>query len=182
MVKRSDTKQLLVDSIIELSDKKPIGKITVADITRNCSLSRESFYYHFKDKYELIEWMFIEYYKKIQAQYDNGNYLWEKCLVEFLMVLKKRSGFFTNALKDNNTNSFFDSFFIYTVETMENSVKVRYHLPTLSDEYSLQIRFYSYGATNITAEWLKKGCNKPVDVMAKIIKNSMSPLLIELFP
>jgi AcrR family transcriptional regulator len=54
LMRKIDTKSLLAQSILELVQKKPVEKITVTDITNNCSLKRETFYYHFYDKYELI--------------------------------------------------------------------------------------------------------------------------------
>ena len=35
---------------------KPLSKITVTDITEDCGISRMTFYYHFKDIYDLVEW------------------------------------------------------------------------------------------------------------------------------
>jgi probable dihydroxyacetone kinase regulator len=40
--------------------KKPFDKITIADITEDCGINRMTFYYHFKDIYDLVEWSCIE--------------------------------------------------------------------------------------------------------------------------
>ena len=39
---------------------KALDKITIRDITTDCGISRMAFYYHFKDIYDLIEWVCIE--------------------------------------------------------------------------------------------------------------------------
>ena len=54
------TKQALKDSMNKLLQKKPIKKITIADITRDCGISRMAFYYHFQDIYALFEWACID--------------------------------------------------------------------------------------------------------------------------
>lgn len=41
--------------------KKPLEKIFVTDICREAEIERATFYYHFKDKYELMAWMFFQH-------------------------------------------------------------------------------------------------------------------------
>ena len=49
------TKIALEASLKELLKKKPFDKITIADLTEDCGISRMAFYYHFKDIYDLVE-------------------------------------------------------------------------------------------------------------------------------
>ena len=50
------TKRALVASLKELMAEKPLDKITVTDLTEHCGVNRMTFYYHFKDIYDLVEW------------------------------------------------------------------------------------------------------------------------------
>ena len=50
------TKQALEASLKRLLLQKPLTKITIADITEDCGVSRMSFYYHFLDIYDLLVW------------------------------------------------------------------------------------------------------------------------------
>ena len=52
--------QALEHALKSLLLKKPFHKITINDITEECGVSRMTFYYHFKDIYDLVEWSFIE--------------------------------------------------------------------------------------------------------------------------
>ena len=54
------TKIALEASLKELLKKKPFDKITIADLTEDCGISRMAFYYHFKDIYDLVEWACVE--------------------------------------------------------------------------------------------------------------------------
>jgi len=54
------TKRALVASLKELLAEKPLDKITVTDLTEHCGVNRMTFYYHFKDIYDLVEWACIE--------------------------------------------------------------------------------------------------------------------------
>ena len=51
------TRQAIAESLKHLLLKKPINKITIKDIIEDCHISRMTFYYHFNDIYDLVEWM-----------------------------------------------------------------------------------------------------------------------------
>ena len=50
------TKQRLSRALKELLRKKPLDQIRVRELTELCGLRRQSFYYHFKDVYDLFDW------------------------------------------------------------------------------------------------------------------------------
>lgn len=52
------TKNLLAESLKHLMLTKPLNKITVQKIVDGCKLNRRTFYYHFKDIYDLLEWLY----------------------------------------------------------------------------------------------------------------------------
>jgi len=52
------SQKALAQSLKELLQERNLGDITVKDITSNCGLSRQTFYYHFKDIYDLVRWIF----------------------------------------------------------------------------------------------------------------------------
>ena len=51
------TKRALAASLKALLAQKPLSKITIADITEDCGISRMTFYYHFQDIYDLLRWL-----------------------------------------------------------------------------------------------------------------------------
>ena len=54
------TKRALEASLKKLLLQKPLNKITISDIAEDCGISRMTFYYHFKDIYDLVEWACVE--------------------------------------------------------------------------------------------------------------------------
>ena len=52
------TKQAFADALRKLLEQKPFAKISVSHICEECGMNRKSFYYHFKDKYDLVNWIF----------------------------------------------------------------------------------------------------------------------------
>ena len=50
------TKNALASAMKSLMERKSFSKISVGDICELCQMNRKSFYYHFKDKYDLVIW------------------------------------------------------------------------------------------------------------------------------
>ncbi len=51
------TKRSIVDALMALLEKKTWDKITIKDICEQAMISRSTFYTHFADKYELLEYL-----------------------------------------------------------------------------------------------------------------------------
>ena len=56
------TKYALENSLKKLLLQKPLNKITINDITEDCGVNRMTFYYHFKDIYDLVDWIIPFFY------------------------------------------------------------------------------------------------------------------------
>ena len=58
MADSNSTKSALADAMKKLMVRKSFAKISISDLCEECGLNRKSFYYHFKDKYDLVNWIF----------------------------------------------------------------------------------------------------------------------------
>lgn len=56
----TSTKESLGNALKKMLTIKPIDKITVKDLVEECGVNRQTFYYHFDDVYDLLEWVFEE--------------------------------------------------------------------------------------------------------------------------
>lgn len=68
------TKHALAESLKKLLSKRSFDKITVKDIVEDCGVNRQTFYYHFHDIYDLVEWIFqdaAETLAQKQLDYDD---------------------------------------------------------------------------------------------------------------
>jgi len=54
------TKRAMAESLKKLLAKKSLDKVTVGDIVEDCGVNRQTFYYHFHDIFDLVEWIFDE--------------------------------------------------------------------------------------------------------------------------
>jgi len=82
------TKKALAVSLKKLLSKKELSKITISNITDECGVNRQTFYYHFKDIYDLLEWI---YKNEVIDEIDNKDEEWQqRFLYIFKYVLKNK--------------------------------------------------------------------------------------------
>jgi len=67
------TKKALAKSLKELMNSIPLNKISVKEIVNNCGLNRQTFYYHFQDIYNLLEWIYETEAVESISQYRSYN-------------------------------------------------------------------------------------------------------------
>ena len=131
------TKLALASAMQRLMTEQPFERITVSDICAACGMSRKSFYYHFRDKYDLVGWIFeaqfvvrnrersfssswqffdalCSYFYANRAFYVNafamrGQNSFAEYFSEFLRPLA--SGYFSALFPGKRENSFFTDFF-----------------------------------------------------------------------
>ena len=92
------TKRALVASLKNQLLKKPLDKVTISDITDDCGISRMTFYYHFKDIYDLIEWAFEEEASRIlegKKDYDT----WQQGYLRIFEDLNANKPFIMNVYR-----------------------------------------------------------------------------------
>ena len=99
MIARQSTKELLAESLKELSRVKAVDKITIRELTKNCGLTSPTFYNHFRDKYELMAWI---YNQKVEASIKNFGVTdsFEDVICKWMEIVLEDENFYTNLLKN----------------------------------------------------------------------------------
>lgn len=104
----SITKKALATALKELIEEQPFQKISVGDICERCQMNRKSFYYHFRDKYDLVNWIFdTEFIETVKSSSVQNT--WDAFGVLCDYFYENRS-FYRKALKIEGQNSFTDHF------------------------------------------------------------------------
>ena len=57
-----DTKERIAQTVLELIRQQPVSKVTVQSIMEKSNMKRQSFYYHFKDIYDVLDWSVTRYF------------------------------------------------------------------------------------------------------------------------
>lgn len=89
------TKRALEDSLKHLLLQKPLNKITISDITEDCGINRMTFYYHFKDIYDLIEWSCQEDARRALGE-DRTYGTWQEGFLHIFQAVRENKPFIMN--------------------------------------------------------------------------------------
>ena len=98
------TKKALAEALKQLMEEIPFGKISVADICEKCDMNRKSFYYHFKDKYDLLNWIVDTELLAMTLKNTARVNSWEKIYALFVYLYENQS-FVRKALAVEGQNS-----------------------------------------------------------------------------
>lgn len=80
-------------SLKKFIKKKPLAKITISDIAEDCNISRMTFYYHFKDIYDLVEWCILSDAAE-SVRIGLSNDTWEQELITIFTVARMNKEFY----------------------------------------------------------------------------------------
>ncbi len=132
---RKTTKDILAESFLELAKTKRIDKIRVSEITDNCAMSAPTFYNHFKDKYDIIVWIYVRDVKPFISKIGDSDHDWKNTLCEAAEYYWSNKDFVVNALKHTSGHDAF-LFLVQKINTEQMVAAVRKRLMTehLSDE------------------------------------------------
>ncbi len=173
---KNRTKQLFADAICDLAQNSPIDKITIADIANYSGASRQTFYYHFKDKYELIIWVYENNANQI-LRIDDNHMSFKDSIVMVFQHLLIHKHFYRKAINMNEQNSFKDALFNHTRAYYKERIIQQFGEETITDELMFSIEFNSYGAVNMCKKWINADVCLPPDVIADRILNNMPETL-----
>lgn len=106
------TKHALASALQELMAELPFEKINVAQICERCNMNRKSFYYHFRDKYDLVNWIFdTEFIALIKGEPLSTHYGTHWALIEKACAYFYQNRlFYRKAFQIKGQNSFSDHF------------------------------------------------------------------------
>ena len=109
------TKQALAQALKELMQAQPLEKISVGDITAHAQMGRNTFYYHFKDKYDLVNWIFESECGSLMKVPANAQEM-EEGVLTLQAYIRENLTFYRNALEYSGQNSLQD----YIYEMLES--------------------------------------------------------------
>lgn len=102
------TKRALAQAMKTLMSNEPFAKISVGDICQACGMNRKSFYYHFRDKYDLVNWIYYTEFVTVMRKktYDDS---WS-LMLDMCRYFYENRVFYVNALKVTGQDSFREYF------------------------------------------------------------------------
>lgn len=182
MQQKKEVGNLLAESFKELVLEKPVEKITIKEITDRAGVIRVTFYNHFQDKYELLEWICRE-----EIVSPIRMLLWNDMTVEamtfmFTSILKNKE-FYRHAARLEGQNSFGD-----IVKRCFSEVIVDYlseHAKNGKKKYSWLTPqrvgdFYAQALAYILITWIESGMQESPEEMVAMYQYVTSHSMMDL--
>lgn len=175
------TKRALEQSLKNLLLKKPLTKITVSDIADDCGINRMTFYYHFKDIYDLVEWSCLEDAKRAldeKKTYDT----WQQGLLQIFEAVQQNKPFILNVYRcvhreqvEKYLQPLVDELLIGVIEEKASGMTVR------DEDKQFIAQAYGYMFIGLMLDWIKDNMREDprqiVDRLNRLIKGSLSAAL-----
>lgn len=175
------TKRALAQSLKNMLLKKPLNKITINDIAEDCGINRMTFYYHFKDIYDLVEWVCLEDARRAldeKKSYDT----WQQGFIQTFEVVRENKPFVMNVYRcvhqeqvEKYVKPLVDHLILNILNEESGAKKVREE----DKEFIAQV--YSYVFVGLMMDWIKADMQedpeKIVNRLAVLIKGSIAESL-----
>ena len=175
------TKRALEASLKELLLQKPLDKITINDIAENCGISRMTFYYHFKDIYDLIEWSCVEDARKAlegKKTYDT----WQQGFLQIFEAVKANRPFIMNVYRSVSREHVETYLYRLTYDLLIGVVHEQCEGLTVPEEDQEFIaHFYKYAFVGLMLDWIKNDMRgdpqKLVEHLGRVIHGNIRSAL-----
>lgn len=162
------TKQALSTALKELMEEIPFDKIHIADICNRCGMNRKSFYYHFKDKYDLLNWIFDTEFSSFTKDLSQAEELNDHidALQNIFNYFYENRDFYRMALQTEGQNSFPEHFKEFVTPVLKQQIE--YLFGNSDDEFTLH--FFTDAAIGTMERWLlDKNCMPPDEFLNKLL-------------
>lgn len=104
MEEKKNTRDQLAASLRELMRIRSFEHITVRDIVTQCGVGRQTFYYYFQDKYDLMNWIYTQetqpYVKQVEEGLD-----WADGITEICRLFWREKNFYRVLLREVGPNT-----------------------------------------------------------------------------
>ena len=163
------TKKALATSLKKLLSKKELSKITIANITNDCGVNRQTFYYHFKYVYDLLEWIYLN--EVIQPMEGKDTYnTWQQGFLSIFEYILNNKEFVRNTYNSISREFFLRFIYNQTKELLMNVIEEKSkNLNVEEENKEFMADFYKYGFVGIVQDWIENGMKEdPHNIISKL--------------
>ena len=165
------TKRAIGYAFKDLLKEKSFNKITITDIANNCAINRQTFYYHFQDIKDLVEWLCIDEVDNILNKNDECGKWEDKFLTIFKVVLKEKEVveniYHSVSVEVLRTNLYRLVYPIIYSEIVEESKGKNLR----EEDKKFITDFYKYAFVSIVLDWIDKGMIENPEIIVLKVSN-----------
>lgn len=161
------TKRALERSLKCLLRDKPLSKITVTELAKDCGISRMTFYYHFRDIFDLVEWSCQEDASKVLA--DNKTYgTWQEGFLRILRYVRDDANFVNNVYRSVSRDQVERHLYEVTYKLLRDVVDEEAQGMSVREEDRRFIAdLYKYAFVGVVLDWIRDGMRERPEVLTE---------------
>lgn len=175
---QTDTKHLIAETLVQLLRKKPADKVTVKDVVEACHISRQTFYYHFQDLMDVMEWTVEQTMQQMLEESMQAETA-EQALQILVVTVTERVRTLLPKLLESQHRIRLETLMRKAVHIyLETMIQRR--LPEINIAYNdlhVAIDFYSYGIAGLLLEYSMKENLQPEQLTRQIYQMMNGKLL-----
>ena len=171
-------KRMLCDGLYDLMQKKSFEKITIKQICDEVGVIRGTFYNHFMDKYEALEYLTKELLFSDFNKENNSHTIF----THIISIIDEHQSFFERAFLIQGQNNFEDmlqNIFKEIFSQMMRGMEINFQKQPFDHLYLAS--FYAASLKFVVKEWVSHGCQTSCDEMSQrieiLIANNLTQLL-----
>ena len=150
------TKRALEASLKKLLLQKPLNKITINDITEDCGVNRMTFYYHFKDIYDLVDWIMVEDAAKALENKPTFD-TWTEAYLDILRQVQENKVLVMNVYRSMSREQVEQYLYKMLDPMLREFLDRGAQGVTVQDaDKQFIVDFYKYALVGMTLEWIRK--------------------------
>ena len=174
------TKQALIASFKKLLETEPFDKITISDITNDCGLSRQTFYYHFRDIFDMIRWIYNS--ESLNEIGGRGGYgTWQDKIRELFDYTFNNKSLILGTFNSKCRNDLVGYYMDVSIRKISDIVEMKSDGDIAEKDKKFIASVYAYAFVGIMVDWISDGMKESseemVDRVYKIVMSNFDRTL-----
>ena len=174
------TKQALIASFKKLLETEPFDKITISDITNDCGLSRQTFYYHFRDIFDMIRGIYNS--ESLNEIGGRGGYgTWQDKIRELFDYTLNNKSLILGTFNSKCRNDLVGYYMDVSIRKISDIVEMKSDGDIAEKDKKFIASVYAYAFVGIMVDWISDGMKESseemVDRVYKIVMSNFDRTL-----
>ena len=176
------TKRAIAYTFKNVLKEKSFNKITVNDIAHECDINRQTFYYHFQDIRDLVEWICIDEVDNILKKKDECE-KWEDKFLLIFKIMEEEKVFVKNIYHSVSVEVLRSNLYRLVYPIIYNEIIEKSKEKNLREEDKKFITdFYKYAFVSVVLDWIDKGMNEDPEIIvqkvSKLITGTIEHVIV----
>lgn len=176
-MEKRNMKRQLADCLKEFMENQTIYKITIQDITTKLNVNRQTFYYHFKDIYDLLHWTLQQEVVQLLANKES-DLLWNEGVLQLFHYLEDNRKFVLSTVQSLGVDQF-KRFFYGELYELINNVTIQFgkDVSTNPAYISFLSHFYTLSLPTIAVSWIQGEIDFTAEEMVAMVDKTLQDQL-----